>query len=113
MPAGQGTRIGGVIRIFLTSPISIAWRCATGNSEASLSFDRCSQTQRTAIAMTETHCETALRHIQRVVTIASAENAPITLSEALEQIAETLDLAGFAPGVEAGPTAATQEVTLQ
>ena len=47
--------------------------------------------------MTETHCETALRHIQRVVTIASSENAPITLAEALEQIVETLDLAGFGP----------------
>lgn len=47
--------------------------------------------------MTETHCETALKHIQRVVTIASSENAPITLSEALEQIAEMLELAGFAP----------------
>jgi hypothetical protein len=49
------------------------------------------------LIMTETHCETALRHIQRVVTIASAENAPITLAEALEQIVETLDLAGFGP----------------
>jgi hypothetical protein len=47
--------------------------------------------------MTETHCETALRQIQRVVTIASSENAPITLAEALEQIVETLDLAGFGP----------------
>ena len=50
--------------------------------------------------MTETHCETALRHIQRVVTIASSDNAPITLAEALEQIVETLDLAGF--GLVAG-----------
>jgi hypothetical protein len=63
--------------------------------------------------MTETHCETALRQIQRVVTIASAENAPITLSEALEQIAETLDLAGFAPGLEAKPAAAGPQVILQ
>jgi len=47
--------------------------------------------------MTETHCETALKHIQRVVAIASSENAPITLAEALEQIVETLDLAGFGP----------------
>jgi len=52
--------------------------------------------------MTEPHCESALKHIQRVVTIASAEDAPITLAEALEQIAETLDLAGFAPGVLEG-----------
>jgi hypothetical protein len=57
--------------------------------------------QPTPIIMTDTHCETALRHIQRVVTIASAENAPITLAEALEQIVETLDLAGFGP-VEPG-----------
>jgi len=52
--------------------------------------------------MTETHCETALRHIQRVVTIASSDNAPITLAEAMEQITEMLDLAGFAPGVDGG-----------
>lgn len=51
--------------------------------------------------MIETHCETALKHIQRVVTIASSSNAPITLAEALEQIVETLDLAGFAPGLGA------------
>lgn len=63
--------------------------------------------------MTETHCETALKHIQRVVTIASSANAPITLSEALEQIAETLDLAGFAPGLEAGLAAAAAEMALQ
>lgn len=66
--------------------------------------------------MTETHCETALKHIQRVVTIASSANAPITLAEAMEQIAETLDLAGFAPGVDAaGPrmAAAASQPTLQ
>jgi len=59
--------------------------------------------------MTDTHCEIALKHIQRVVTIASSSNAPITVAEALEQIVEMLDLAGFAPGVaEAKPTAAVQ-----
>lgn len=63
--------------------------------------------------MTETHCETALKHIQRVVTIASSADAPITLSEALEQIAEALELAGFAPGLEPGSVAAAQEITLQ
>jgi len=67
--------------------------------------------------MTETHCETALRHIQRVVTIASSDNAPITLAEALEQITEALDLAGFAPGVDdAGPQLAVPapvQATLQ
>ena len=49
--------------------------------------------------MTDTHFETALKHIQRVVTIASAEDAPITMAEAVEQIVETLDLAGFGPAV--------------
>jgi hypothetical protein len=63
--------------------------------------------------MTDSHCETALRHIQRVVTIASAEDAPITVSEALEQIVETLELAGFAPGVGPGAMLAAQEVALQ
>jgi hypothetical protein len=63
--------------------------------------------------MTDAHCEIALKHIQRVVTIASSSNAPITLAEALEQIVEMLDLAGFAPGVtEAEPPAAVQP-TLQ
>ncbi|MDB5447229.1 MAG: hypothetical protein JWQ97_2546 [Phenylobacterium sp.] len=62
--------------------------------------------------MTEAHCETALKHIQRVVTIASASNAPITVAEALEQIAETLDLAGFGP-VAAQGAAAAVEATLQ
>jgi hypothetical protein len=60
--------------------------------------------------MTEPHCEMALRHIQRVVAIASAENAPITVSEALEQIVEMLDIAGFGP-VEA--QARRPEATLQ
>ncbi len=49
--------------------------------------------------MTEIHCETALRQIQRVVTIAWSVNSPITLAEALEQIVETLDLAGFGPAL--------------
>jgi|GEM_PF-1757959 hypothetical protein len=64
--------------------------------------------------MTETHCETALKHIQRVVTIASSSNAPITLAEALEQIVETLDLAGFAPTLgEAELATAAPQLTLQ
>lgn len=63
--------------------------------------------------MTETHCEAALKHIQRVVTIASSENAPITLAEALEQIVETLDLAGFGPVAgDAGLSAARPEAPL-
>jgi len=64
--------------------------------------------------MSETHCETALKHIQRVVTIASSSNAPITLAEALEQIVETLDLAGFAPTLGEGePARAPPQATLQ
>ena len=64
--------------------------------------------------MTEPHCESALKHIQRVVSIASSENAPITLAEALEQIAETLDLAGFAPAVvELYRARASTRATLQ
>jgi hypothetical protein len=59
--------------------------------------------------MTETHCETALKHIQHVVTIASSENAPITLAEALEQIVEALDLAGFGPVAAGGVFAATAD----
>jgi hypothetical protein len=43
------------------------------------------------------HCETALQHIQRIVTLASQPRAPITLREAYEQIVEELELAGFAP----------------
>jgi hypothetical protein len=41
------------------------------------------------------HCETALQHIQRIVTIASRPGAPITRQEAFEQIIEELELAGF------------------
>ncbi len=47
--------------------------------------------------MTDTHRDFALKNIQRVVSIASSPNPPITLAEALEQIVETLDLAGFGP----------------
>lgn len=41
------------------------------------------------------HCETALQHIQRIVTLASRPRAPITRQEAFEQIVEELELAGF------------------
>ena len=64
-------------------------------------------------AMIETHCETALRHIQRVVTIASADNAPITMAEALEQIVEMLDLAGFGPVRSQGAPPRQAESRLQ
>jgi hypothetical protein len=41
------------------------------------------------------HSETALQRIQRIVTVASRPKAPITTSEAYEQIVEELELAGF------------------
>lgn len=41
------------------------------------------------------HSETALQRIQRIVTVASRREAPITTSEAYEQIVEELELAGF------------------
>jgi hypothetical protein len=41
------------------------------------------------------HCESALLRIQRIVTLASQEEAPITSTEAYEQIIEELELAGF------------------
>jgi hypothetical protein len=41
------------------------------------------------------HSETALQRIQRIVTVASRHRAPITTSEAYEQIVEELELAGF------------------
>jgi hypothetical protein len=41
------------------------------------------------------HCESALQRIQRIVTLASRESAPITSGEAYEQIVEELELAGF------------------
>lgn len=41
------------------------------------------------------HCAYALRKIQRIVTLASKDEAPITAREAYEQIIEELELAGF------------------
>ncbi|CAN7414493.1 hypothetical protein LJR225_002652 [Phenylobacterium sp. LjRoot225] len=63
--------------------------------------------------MTDTLCVIALKHIQRVVTIASSSNAPITTAEALEQIVEMLDLAGFAPGLAQTEPPAAAAATLQ
>jgi hypothetical protein len=45
--------------------------------------------------MPKNHCESALTRLQRIVTLASREDAPITLGEAYEQIVEELELAGF------------------
>ena len=44
---------------------------------------------------TQSHFETALRHMQRIIATASQPRAPITQREALAQIAEELELAGF------------------
>lgn len=49
--------------------------------------------------------ETALQHIQRIVTIASQPGAPITRQEAFEQIIEELELAGFCPEIQGGSPA--------
>ena len=62
--------------------------------------------------MTEAHCEIALKHIQRVVMIASSDDAPITVAEALEQIVEALDLAGFGP-VDGAASARDGQAALQ
>ena len=43
------------------------------------------------------HLETALKHVQRIVATAMSPSSPITVREALEQVAEELDLAGYAP----------------
>jgi len=45
--------------------------------------------------MPSQHLETVLHHLQSIVETASGERAPITAREALEQIEEELDLAGF------------------
>lgn len=63
--------------------------------------------------MTEPHCETALKHIQHVVALVSTDNPPITVAEAMEQIVETLDLAGFAPVAGAGVAAGAQGASPQ
>lgn len=42
------------------------------------------------------HYETALTHVRRIVSLATGPNAPITLREAIEQVTEELELAGFA-----------------
>ena len=45
--------------------------------------------------MPTSHLEGALNRIQRIVTTASQEAAPLTEHEAFEQIVEELELAGF------------------
>jgi hypothetical protein len=41
------------------------------------------------------HLETALLKLQKIITLASQSEAPITSTEAYEQIIEELELAGF------------------
>jgi hypothetical protein len=41
------------------------------------------------------HCESALLKLQRIITLALRDEAPITSGEAYEQIIEELELAGF------------------
>jgi hypothetical protein len=48
------------------------------------------------------HLETALKHVQRIVSTAMLPSSPITVREALEQVAEELDLAGYGPVELAG-----------
>lgn len=45
--------------------------------------------------MPSSHLEAALSRIQRIVSTASRPRAPLTEHEALEQIVEALELAGF------------------
>jgi hypothetical protein len=45
--------------------------------------------------MPSSHLEATLSRIQRIVSTASQADAPVTEHEALEQIVETLELAGF------------------
>lgn len=47
--------------------------------------------------MPSQHLETVLHHLQSIVEAASRDRPPITPREALEQIEEELDLAGFGP----------------
>jgi hypothetical protein len=51
------------------------------------------------------HLETALLKLQKIITLASRSEAPITSTEAYEQIIEELELAGFG-SLELDPTIA-------
>lgn len=58
------------------------------------------------------HLDYALRRLQRIVSVASQDDAPVTTREAFEQVIEELELAGYgAPRLDdellaaaAGPT---------
>ena len=43
----------------------------------------------------QSHCETMLLRLQRIVTLAGRPSPPITLAEAYDQIVEELELGGF------------------
>ena len=59
------------------------------------------------------HLEGALNRIQRIVTAASQEEAPLTEHEAFEQIVEELELAGFgAPHMDPDLEQAARELDL-
>ena len=52
--------------------------------------------------LSASHLEDALSRIQTIVTLASQAEPPVTEHEALEQVVETLELAGFgAPRLDA------------
>jgi hypothetical protein len=59
--------------------------------------------------MPPTHLDTALKHLQRIVATAMLPSPPITVREALEQVAEELDLAGYGPVGPAAPPAVPEE----
>jgi hypothetical protein len=61
--------------------------------------------------MPSSHLEEALTRIQRIVCTASQPEAPLTEHEALEQIVEELELAGFgAPQMDPELEAAAREL---
>lgn len=60
------------------------------------------------------HLEEAMSRMQRIVTIARRERAPLTEHEAFEQIVEELELAGFgSPELDAELLQAARELTAE
>ena len=61
--------------------------------------------------MPSSHLEAALSRIQRIVSTASQPRAPVTEHEAIEQIVEELELAGFgAPVMDSALEAVAREL---
>jgi len=57
------------------------------------------------------HLEGAMGRLQRIVTLAQREHAPLTEHEAFEQVVEELELAGFgSPELDAELLAAAGEL---